>query len=165
MPICKKCDTSFPNRKMIKKKERNFSKRKYCLECSPFNNRNTLKLENGDERKSLTNRKCGCNKVYRHKGSRCYSCTVKIRRHKIKMEMVNKKGGKCSKCGYNECLSALQFHHINPKTKAFSISGSHCRSMSRVKKELNKCIVLCANCHSKESCKNSYCSSHEACHG
>lgn len=60
-------------------------------------------------------------------------------------------GGKCNRCGYNKCIDALDFHHINPKEKDFNFSeNGHCRSWERVKKELDKCELLCANCHREE---------------
>jgi len=58
------------------------------------------------------------------------------------------KGGKCCKCGYDKCVGALEFHHINPDEKEFGPGhNGHTRSWKRVKKELDKCILVCANCH------------------
>lgn len=57
-------------------------------------------------------------------------------------------GGKCQICGYNKCSRALTFHHINPKEKSFGISArGFTRSWDKIKKELDKCILLCSNCH------------------
>jgi len=51
-------------------------------------------------------------------------------------------------CGYNKCLEALEFHHRNPSEKEFNVSSKgHSRSWERVKKEIEKCDLLCANCH------------------
>lgn len=79
----------------------------------------------------------------------CNSCVVNRRRYKIKMEAVIYKGGKCEKCGYNKSLNAFHFHHLNPLEKKFSISGQHSRSFNSIKLELDKCILLCANCHAE----------------
>lgn len=58
------------------------------------------------------------------------------------------KGGKCKKCGYNKCNSALDFHHVKQKNKKFSIAKSgYTRSWESIKKELDKCILICSNCH------------------
>ena len=58
------------------------------------------------------------------------------------------KGGKCNRCGYNRCIEALEFHHENPSQKDFNISSKgYTRSWERVQKELDKCVMLCANCH------------------
>lgn len=55
-------------------------------------------------------------------------------------------GGKCQVCGYNRCISALEFHHINPKEKEMNI-GSQILSWDKTKEELKKCICVCSNCH------------------
>ena len=67
-------------------------------------------------------------------------------RKNVKMKMVEYKGGKCEICGYNKCIEALEFHHINPKEKDFNISGGT-KSFNSLKSELDKCILVCANCH------------------
>lgn len=70
------------------------------------------------------------------------------RRKKIKDLSLEYKGGKCEKCGYSKCKSALEFHHTNPEEKDFSIGQKgETRSWERVKKELDKCILVCSNCH------------------
>ena len=63
--------------------------------------------------------------------------------------MIEYKGGSCAMCGYNKCDSALQFHHKDPKTKRFVLSGNHCRNWESLKTELDKCELVCANCHSE----------------
>ena len=61
---------------------------------------------------------------------------------------VTYKGGKCEKCGYNKCIAALDFHHLNPLEKDFSIGNKgYTRSWENIKKEIDKCILVCANCH------------------
>lgn len=70
------------------------------------------------------------------------------RRKNIKLLAVEHKGGKCIKCGYNKCIGALEFHHLDPKEKDFHLSkGGVTRSWEIIKKELDKCILVCANCH------------------
>jgi len=64
--------------------------------------------------------------------------------------LVEYKGGKCVRCGYNKNVKALQFHHIDKTTKLFSISSGHCRSWKSQIAEVDKCILLCANCHAEE---------------
>ena len=57
-------------------------------------------------------------------------------------------GNKCSICGYNKCDEALEFHHLDPSQKEFGIcSDGRTRSWDRIKEELSKCILVCANCH------------------
>lgn len=73
---------------------------------------------------------------------------VHKRRKKLKEQSVEYKGGSCQVCGYNRCRSALEFHHLDPNKKDFGIGASgHTRSWEKIKIELNKCIMVCANCH------------------
>jgi len=66
-----------------------------------------------------------------------------------KKELVNYKGGKCEICGYNKPIwSVYAFHHLNPEEKEFGISGKR-YSMKKMKKEVDKCQLLCQNCHTE----------------
>ena len=76
------------------------------------------------------------------------SKAVSNRRRKIKEMAIEYKGGKCIVCGYDRCIAALEFHHLNPEEKDFSIASSGTtKSWDRIKNELDKCICVCANCH------------------
>jgi hypothetical protein len=72
---------------------------------------------------------------------------VKSHRQKIKERAIEYKGGKCEKCGYKKCNRALEFHHTSPNEKDFTISKYSVLSWNKVKIELDKCILICANCH------------------
>ena len=73
---------------------------------------------------------------------------VAKRRKKMRQMALNYLGGKCVACGYNRCSSALDFHHLDEKTKKFGISQDGLtRSWEKTKRELKKCILVCANCH------------------
>ena len=66
----------------------------------------------------------------------------------IKEMAIAYKGGKCCICGYDKCKSALDFHHKNGEVKNFGLSvRGLTRSWVRTKKELDKCVLVCANCH------------------
>ncbi len=70
------------------------------------------------------------------------------RRKKIREMAVAYKGGQCQLCSYDRCLAALEFHHPDPVQKDFSISADgSTRSWARVRLEIEKCVLLCANCH------------------
>ena len=71
---------------------------------------------------------------------------VKNWRKRTKELLVEYKGGCCEVCGYNKCLEALEFHHIDETTKEFAVSGST-KSLESQKREADKCYMLCANCH------------------
>lgn len=82
---------------------------------------------------------------------KCSSEAVQRRRDKLKTLCVEYKGGSCEVCGYNKCLTALEFHHIDPEQKDFGIGAKgYTRSFEKVKIELDKCVMLCANCHREE---------------
>jgi 5-methylcytosine-specific restriction endonuclease McrA len=73
---------------------------------------------------------------------------VQRRRHKIKQMAIDYKGGCCQECGYNNYNGALEFHHLDPNEKDFSLGyKGHCTAWEKVKEELDKCVILCANCH------------------
>lgn len=81
----------------------------------------------------------------------CIKCTntqAINRQANLKQQCLSYKGGKCIVCNYNKYSGALEFHHLDPSKKDFSIS--HLRSYrfsDLVKQELDKCVLLCANCH------------------
>ena len=73
------------------------------------------------------------------------------RRANNKLEAVVYKGGKCLNCGYNKNLSGLSFHHRDPEEKDFSINNlNSSKLLERHFKELDKCDLLCHNCHQEE---------------
>lgn len=86
-------------------------------------------------------------------GYRCAKCgadAVTRRRRKIKRILVLEAGGACSLCGYDHCLAALEFHHVVPADKRFSMSHRGVtRSLARAREEAQKCVLLCANCHAE----------------
>lgn len=73
---------------------------------------------------------------------------LKERRKKLKNELIEYKGGKCQICGYDRCIEALEFHHLDPTQKDFIISdSSKHHTLDEMKQEVDKCILVCANCH------------------
>lgn len=83
----------------------------------------------------------------------CKKCILKnnvVNRKKIKQKAVEYLGGECVRCGYNKCLGALDFHHLDPKEKDIDYHNFKTKFDEKLKKELDKCILLCANCHREE---------------
>jgi hypothetical protein len=80
----------------------------------------------------------------------CKSCWNK-RTYQDGVEKINKLkleyGGKCKKCGYNKYLGALEFHHIDPNIKEFHLGQKRGLREDTLRKELDKCELLCSNCH------------------
>lgn len=82
-----------------------------------------------------------------------YNNMRKNNKIELKIECINYLGGKCSKCGYNKNLAAIDFHHLNPNSKEDTISNliqkGSIKNFNDIKKELDKCVILCKNCHSE----------------
>lgn len=80
----------------------------------------------------------------------CKPCTnsqALERQQSLKKQLVEYKGGKCQICGYDKYVGALEFHHLDPSKKEFTIANYRGSSMESLKPELDKCICVCANCH------------------
>ena len=81
---------------------------------------------------------------------RCRSEAVARRRRRLKEILVSEAGGRCSLCGYDRYIGALQFHHRKGTAKVFGVSERGLtRSLAAVRAEAAKCVLLCANCHSE----------------
>ena len=152
MPICEKCGQEFPNRIKMNGVIHNISKRKYCVECSPFGVHNTKKLVP----KSIVYKcsKCGdTNKdnFYKGRNTICKKCknmeTYNLSREKRDFA-IEYLGGKCSHCGYDKYKCALDIHHEDPEKKDKNFSNMRHWSYERIIKELKGCVLLCKNCHS-----------------
>lgn len=88
-----------------------------------------------------------CSKEALQRHDQCSNCLSQIRRMAMKQKIIEYKGGKCEHCGYDKHPAAMQFHHLDPAQKKFDISRSHGWSWDKLQPELDKCIMLCANCH------------------
>ena len=84
---------------------------------------------------------------------RCTKCraeAVARRRRKVKEILIDEAGGACAVCGYARHPAALQFHHVDPKTKSFGLGvRGITRSLEALRGEAAKCVLLCANCHAE----------------
>ncbi len=86
--------------------------------------------------------------------SRCKACfnakTARAntsRRLENKLRAIAAKGGRCERCGYDRCVTALEFHHRDPDEKDEDICVLTKSSWERIASEIEKCDLLCANCH------------------
>jgi 5-methylcytosine-specific restriction endonuclease McrA len=83
--------------------------------------------------------------------TRCKVCQGKINEEK-RLERrriaVDYKGGKCERCGYDKYTGALEFHHRDPTQKDPNALKN--RGLKALLKEVEKCDLLCANCHREE---------------
>jgi transposase/5-methylcytosine-specific restriction endonuclease McrA len=80
---------------------------------------------------------------------RCRADAVVRRRRKVKETLVAEAGGCCQLCGYERCVAALQFHHLDPRTKAFGVARRGAHSIEKLRLEVRKCVLLCSNCHAE----------------
>lgn len=125
---------------------------------------NHLSFNDGGSKKEYGDTRCcpSCNEIkplnefYSRRGKEgssvyCKLCTKKQtldRQRKIKQDAINYKGGVCQECGYHRCNGALEFHHLDPSKKDFSISKlKGYKFNEKIKIELDKCVMLCSNCH------------------
>lgn len=84
-----------------------------------------------------------------HQRTCCYNCMpngVQLTRGMFLAKIKESRGGKCIRCGYDRCIKALEFHHIDPSKKDFTISNDHFHLLEAVE-ESKKCILICSNCH------------------
>ena len=88
------------------------------------------------------------NKIYRRlKCKICYNNTKKILRDSQQKWLDDyKKDHKCFKCGLND-YRVLEFHHIGDKEFTIAYAFFNHYGIERIKKEVEKCKVVCANCH------------------
>jgi len=102
----------------------------------------------GEDRPEYMMNRGGGRKAY----NLCKAChnrnTIERARENKKL-YVEYKGGKCSKCGYNKCMAALDFHHRDPACKDPSFKSIKFWEFDRAKQELDKCDLVCRNCHSE----------------
>ena len=70
------------------------------------------------------------------------------RRAEIKQFIDAYKQAGCILCG-ESTLECLDFHHTDPNEKEFNIASNRLKDLERVKAEIEKCVVVCANCHRK----------------
>ena len=100
--------------------ETNSSSRIYCYDCSGESLR--LKYDTRKHQKTIL-------------------------RRSMKKQAIKMLGGKCSKCGYDKCIDALEFHHTDPRKKDFKLGSGNTMSWKEYKSEALKCILVCSNCH------------------
>ena len=100
----------------------------------------------------------------------CYNCSgdsirsdIQTRKHQktiliqsMKKQAIKLLGGKCSICGYDRCIDALEFHHENPQEKEFKLGSGNTMSWREYKAESLKCKLVCSNCHKEIHSKLGY---------
>lgn len=152
---CERCGKEFKKTLIINGKKVSTQHRKMCLECSKFKEKriyqNYLHCPVCEETKTHNEFYWRKDKLNIKKTQECKICHGKLRKKRItnlKQYFVDYAGGKCSMCGYNKCLSALEFHHLDSEEKEFGISQKlSYENKEKILKEMEKCILVCSNCH------------------
>lgn len=110
---------------------------KYCPKCKT--------VKSIDEFYRSNTRKNG--------NSHCKKCSNELtteRQIKMKIRMIEYKGGQCNKCKLKlvDChYSVFDFHHINPNSKDINFKHIKSQKWDKIKKEIDNCELLCSNCH------------------
>ncbi len=166
MKLCLECSKNF--------KPHN-AKSKFCsCLCAGKYNQNCKKVKSWTKvdkfkLEKIKIKKCQqCNREFERKAKLCIDCQLQKNKTRekqraksriqekmqnarlIKEQIVNQLGG-CKHCGYKKCMRALSFHHIDPKTKNFTLDTSNImkKKLSDVLSEVKKCLLLCQNCHAE----------------
>lgn len=133
------CGATFNNKRFIKRRKEGTCKlckkavhswRTYCVPC----------YEKGEWKKPKEDPEVRKKKI---------SKAITSWRNKLKIKAIEYKGGKCVNCNYSKCNRALTFHHLDPNKKEFTISKKSV-AWETMRIELDKCVLLCANCHAEE---------------
>ncbi len=136
MRTCASCGSAFPGRVLIDGRVRSLSMgRKFCLSCSPFGSRNTS---------------CDPATPARQRRQRSWNSYHARRRYAVRQAALLVGGARCRDCGH-ERAAALDLHHRERGSKCFAISApAGPGSWRAVRTEIEKCVVLCANCHRRQ---------------
>ena len=81
-----------------------------------------------------------------HKNKEDQLFAIALRKQVIKMKCHEYLGGKCKQCGESDFFK-LCFHHLDPNEKEYKLSKHFGDGFQKLKLELDKCVLLCNNCH------------------
>ncbi len=129
MNTCKTCGGQFKTKVLIDGKRISLQRRMNCLKCVPYGSPGWSPNAVKPRHRIINNQ------------------AVTTYRQRVKLRSIDYLGGKCWACEYSKCLSALVFHHIDPESKSFGVADGRTRKWETVRTELDKCALLCANCH------------------
>lgn len=114
------------------------------LKAIAENKKNEFLCKCGESRKE---------KFYGNKRTICGRChnqyTIRNGRSK-KLKVIEYKGGKCEHCGFKGPSVCFDLHHVDPKQKDKKFAAYLNWTWERIKKEVDKCQLLCSNCHRVE---------------
>jgi 5-methylcytosine-specific restriction endonuclease McrA len=94
--------------------------------------------------------------VWDYYNSYCKFCRLEYSANRsvsVKQQAIDYLGGKCVDCGLVDDPCVYDFHHLDPSKKDFSFGKRGGISLEKMKPELDKCVLLCSNCHRKKHAK------------
>lgn len=153
---CETCGVQFSKTAKIDGVRRNLSGRRECLKCSPYKDPIKYKTIDGVDYKwcnferALQPLKNFTISPSGHRQTYCRDCTKKdwlIRYNSAKRKSIEYTGDKCRDCGNIFPDYMYDFHHLDPTQKDFKIAGALTAKWEKLQKELDKCVLLCPNCH------------------
>lgn len=118
-------------------------KTKLCTKCGKM-----LPLEMFDKDRNQCK---DCRKAYRKQRRKEHPeihLAQQLRRQKRQGDWINEQKTPCIICGESEPM-CIDFHHIDPNEKEFTIGKHRSRSKTWLSTEIKKCVCVCANCHRK----------------
>jgi hypothetical protein len=126
MKTCSKCEVPKDNKSFCKDRQNKDGLQSVCKECKSIQIKKYYTLHPEKRQRKQ-----------------------KLFRHKTRKMLLESAGGKCTLCGYNKSMSALDFHHREPEQKSFGISVGLKAGYSYQKllEESKKCNLVCSNCH------------------
>jgi len=155
MPKCFNCNKEFPNKIKIDGKYYSLASRKFCLDCSPINSRNTRSyIVTLGKNEAFCAR---CQKIkdksefYIRKNSGkalsyCIGCQKKVKDLKLQEKLeriIEERSGMCVDCGKTFPIQVFEFY-FNKTT--YHLSKAKNMSLQKLREELKDYIMLCLNC-------------------
>jgi predicted nucleic acid-binding Zn ribbon protein len=161
---CSKGTISYHCKKIVNNNDitKNNTKDKKIIEKIKIKTKNIVKPETFERHcvicneifktniKSKTSCSKECRRIFKknYLRSRSYEYdNLKYWRIDNKKKSIEYKGGKCVVCGYNKCSRSLDFHHLDPNEKDYNISRNKNKKFENMIPELDKCVLVCKNCH------------------
>lgn len=89
-------------------------------------------------------------KSYQPYCKKCSNLYHQNRLREVKLKMIEYKGGKCIKCDLkieDSHYAVFDFHHVDPSEKDQNFRSIKSQKWETIRKELDKCVLLCSNCH------------------
>lgn len=122
---------------------------KQDVSCFPITGRKVLADGSPVQYRSSICQRCkvAYNKKRRHERGQPGSLKARLLRKVNKQRAVDYLGGRCVDCQHGYHLSAYDFHHLDPIKKDINPSSLMNRPWDVIKKEIDKCVLLCSNCH------------------